>query len=67
MSRKLWNDEDCKGCVVYSNDRDFIFCHGICEINDIECPCALCLIKTMCRDLCSLAHEYEDRILEEIE
>ena len=41
--------EGCKGCIKFI---PLFHCAMIQEKQDAECPCSICIIKTMCSQLC---------------
>ena len=48
--------KECKGCTMVNictmKPKD------ICEGDIIECPCATCIVKTMCNNPCNLYGKY---------
>jgi len=59
----MTNEKECKGCYIefhcnlkayYIDDQD----------NKVECPCQICLIKGICRDLCNNFIVYRKNLME---
>lgn len=49
----------CKGCKHYTF-QEYIVCKVPATINGVNCPCSICLVKTMCTDTCTAFFSYRD-------
>lgn len=56
-------ENDCIGCVSFRSHRSIGRQCGdeaIPQISETEqCPCRLCLVKTMCKNGCQVFHDYK--------
>jgi len=53
MNRKY---KECSGCAIINKCTIRPSC--IYEAYTVECPCLICIIKTMCTESCKLYNEY---------
>ena len=42
----------CKGCLDLTCTKSIIIRCSISIKDDKNCPCSICLVKSMCRDIC---------------
>jgi len=49
----------CRGCSHFLV-KDYIVCTVRPIINDKQCPCSTCLVKSMCTDTCLEFFRYKD-------
>jgi hypothetical protein len=64
------NNERCKGCLALTWARSVIRC-SISIKDGKVCPCSICLVKSMCRDICEefinfTALKFRSHIIKEI-
>jgi len=52
-------EEICRGCKHYTF-QEYIVCRIPSMKNGVQCPCSLCLIKSMCTDTCNAFFSYKD-------
>jgi hypothetical protein len=62
------NMNDCKGCLSRQYRGLYILCNIIYKQSPIEidipiCPCVECLIKMVCREICSTYLRYNEDAL----
>ncbi len=47
---------DCKGCLGIDHD-----CYYDSYIEELKCPCTICLIKVVCNEACNSFDEFTEQ------
>ena len=52
------NNEICIGCPINNDDIGILSCGLITTKDNKQCPCTICLVKTMCNAACEEFKDY---------
>ena len=62
LSKKKY--KKCIGCILYSHrEYECPIQHYYGRYSTIKCPCGICIVKPICKDMCKTYAVYMDKII----